>query len=66
MAFNERYSVIIVLPMHFSQFWANYIARHVMETHKSGTPSFLCRSLLLSSIVFNDNDTNLSHGRRFN
>ena len=40
MAFNERYSVIIVLPMHFSQFWAKYIARHVMETHKSGTPSF--------------------------
>ena len=40
MAFNERYSVITVLPMHFSQFWAKYIARHVMEARKVGRHIF--------------------------
>ena len=44
-----------MLPMHFSQlFQVKYIVRRVMEVHKSGTPCFLCRSLLLSTTVLND------------
>ena len=36
-------------------FWVKYIiVRHVMEVHKSETPCFLCRSLLLSTTVLND------------
>ena len=51
-----QYSVIIVLPMHFSRlFWVKYIVRHVMEVGKVGCHVFSCQSLLLSTAVFNDN-----------
>ena len=49
------YSVIVVLPMHFSQlFQVQYIVRRVMEVRKSGMPCFSCRSLLLSTNLLND------------
>ena len=35
-------------------FCEKYIVRHVMEAHESWTPCFLCRSLLLSTAVLND------------
>ena len=40
MAFNKG-SVIIVLPMHFSQlFRVKYIVKSVVEVRNSGTPCF--------------------------
>ena len=41
--------------MHFSRFFrVKYIVRRVVEVQKSGTPCFLCQSLLLSTTVLND------------
>ena len=34
------------------------MVRRVVEARKSGTPCFSCRSLLLSTIVLNDNSVN--------
>ena len=42
--FNEgSYNVIIVLPIHFNQFFGSSIVRHVVDVCKSGMPCFLHR-----------------------
>ena len=43
--------------MYSSRFlWIMCIVRRVVEARISGTPCFLCQSLLLSTIVLNDTE----------
>ena len=49
------FNVVIVLLMHLSWFFrVKYIVRRIIEARKSGTPCFLCLSLLLSTTILND------------
>ena len=48
--------------MHFSYFFqVKHIVRCVVEARKSGTPCFLCQSLLLSTVVLNDTNDSVTN-----
>ena len=59
--------ICIYQHLQYMQLIMSLVQPQVLWRHvKVGRHVFSCQSLLLSSTVLNNNDTNLSHGGRFN